>query len=154
MNAIRIPRRTRSAPSPFLKAVHNNNRDGEKLRRCRSFNDDRAEDNVNNDNGGGRGAIAADNGDNGGNGEEDRLDDDWGYVDVDNDGGVVYSLLQCLSLIIVDYEGDHNGGGGGGGVGLLPGIDKNYNNSIMNVRKRVTNRAKTAAKVKTNAGGK
>ena len=44
------------------------------------------------------------------------------------------------------------GGTGRGGAGLLPGIDKNNDESNMNVRKRETKRAKTATKAKTNTG--
>ena len=44
------------------------------------------------------------------------------------------------------------GGTGGGGAGLLSGIDKNDDDWKMNARKRATNRAKTAAKAKTNTG--
>ena len=41
------------------------------------------------------------------------------------------------------------GGTGGGGSGLLPGIEKIYNDSNMNVRKISTNRVNTAANSKT-----
>ena len=96
------------------------------------------------------GVTAADDRDNGSNGEEDRIDDDgggddWGEVDVDNDGNGVASLFPCLPPIIVKFDGDRNGGEGRGGglAGLLLGIDKKDDDSNMNARKRATNRSKT-----------
>ena len=53
-----------------------------------------------------------------------------------------------------EMETDRSGGGGTGGreTGLLPGIDKNDDDSNMNARKRDTNRAKTLAKAITKTG--
>ena len=115
-NATRLPRRTRSAPSPFKKNVRNNDRNGEGLRHWRSVNDNRAEDDANEDDVRERGATAADDRDENGNGKEDRVNndngrgDDWGDVDVDNDS--VSSLFPCLPPITAEYDGYRNGGRG------------------------------------------
>ena len=131
-NAVRLPRRTRSALSPLKKNVRNDNRGGKGIRRRRSVNNDCAEDDTNDDNVGERDATAADDGNDGGNGEEDCVNndsgggDDWGDVDVDNNDDGVASLFPCLPPIIVESDRDHNGGRGAGvgGAGLLHGIAK------------------------------
>ena len=117
------------------KNVYNYDRDGKGICCWSSINDDRAEDGVNDNGVGERGATAADDVDDGVNGKEERVDnngggDNWGDVSVDNYGSGVASLVLCLPPIIVKSDGDRNRGGGGGadggvgGAGLLPGIDK------------------------------
>ena len=56
-----------------------------------------------------------------------------------------------MTKMTIEMATDRSGGGvtRGRGAGLLPSIDKNYNNSNMNARKRATNRSKTASKAKT-----
>ena len=101
------------------KNVYSDDSDGKGLHRWRSVNDDCAEDDANNGDIGERGVTASDNWDDGGNRKDDRLNgdngggNDWGDVDVDNNGGDVASLLPCLPLTILKSDGDRNGGGGG-----------------------------------------
>ena len=114
-NAVRLPRRTRSARRPnfFIK---NDDRNGEGICLWRFVDNNRTEDDTNNDDVGERGATTSDDRDNGGNSKEDRVNNDndggnnWRDVDVDNDGGGVASLFPCLTPIIVESSGEFNGG--------------------------------------------
>ena len=62
------------------------------------------------------------------------------------------TTMTTMSMEMEKYRSGREVTAGGGGAGLLPGIDKNADDSNMNVRKRATNRAKTAANNKTKTG--
>ena len=69
-------------------------------------------------------------------------------------GGGTTTTTAMTTMMATEMATDRSGGGGTGerGVGLLPGIDKNGDDSNMKARKREANRANTEAKAKTKTG--